>query len=119
MKEGQILGLSLAVSTMGLVLLFFLSGIQDPVPVSYISPDDIGSRVYVKGEVSNVVASAEGHVFLTLQDDSGSVKVAIFKSVTKNVYCLDDGRSVALRGTVDEFRGEIEIVPAKARDIEC
>ena len=120
MEEGRLLALSLAVSTIGLLLLVFLTIFQEPTPLSSITPEDIGSRVYVKGVAKGLRSSPEGHVFFTLTDDAdGAVKIAVFKDVAKAVSCIEENRAVEIRGGVEEYRGEIEIIPSKAVDIKC
>ncbi|MFQ5800409.1 MAG: exodeoxyribonuclease VII large subunit, partial [Candidatus Hydrothermarchaeales archaeon] len=92
---------------------------QEPVPISSITPENIGSRVYVKGEVSGLRTSPQGHMFFMLSDDAGGIKVVVFKDVAKELGCIEEGRSIELRGVVDEYHGEIEVIPAKAADVRC
>lgn len=113
------LGLSFALSTIGLVLLFMVSEAQGPVPISSLTPDDMGSGVYVKGTVHGLRRSADGHLFFVLEDGEGRINVAIFKGVAHDVSCVEEGREIALRGVVDEYRGELEVVPRRAGDVEC
>lgn len=119
MEEGRILALSLAVSTIGLLLLVFLAATQEPASISSITPEDIGSRVYVKGEVSGLRTSTQGHMFFMLSDDGEGVKVVAFNDVAKELGCVEEGRNIELRGVVDEYHGEIEVIPAKAADVKC
>lgn len=120
MEEARLLALSLAVSTIGLLLLIFISAFQEPTPLSSITPEDIGSRVYVKGVVKELRQSPEGHLFFTLTDEAdGAVKVAVFRDVAKDVSCIGENRALELRGGVEEYRGEIEIISSKAADIKC
>jgi DNA/RNA endonuclease YhcR with UshA esterase domain len=119
MEEGKILALSFAISTLGLILLLIVSAAQDPMPISSITPDDIGSRVYLSGEVSGLRTSQEGHLFFHLSDKEGTIKVATFNEVAKELPCIENGKLIEMRGVIDDYRGEIEIIPSKAEDIRC
>ncbi len=119
MDEPKLLALSLAISTIGLFMLLFVSATQEPMPISAITPDDIGSRAYVKGTVSELRTSPDGHLFFVLSDTQGSIKAVAFADVAKDLPCVENSRVIEIRGLVDEYRGEIEIIPSRAEDVKC
>jgi DNA/RNA endonuclease YhcR with UshA esterase domain len=119
MDEPKLLAISLAISTIGLILLLFVSATQQPMPISAITPDDIGSKAFVKGAVSELRMSPDGHLFFVLSDGEGSIKAVAFADVAKDLPCVENGRVIEMRGFVDEYRGEIEIIPSKAEDVKC
>jgi DNA/RNA endonuclease YhcR with UshA esterase domain len=62
----------------------------------------------------------DGHLFLKLKDDSGGVvSVPIFSrtraGLNETIELLDQ---VKVTGIVDEYQGELEVVPDKAEDIK-
>ncbi len=119
MDEGKIIAISLAVSTVGLLMLIYLSAANEPTPISAITPDDIGSWVVVRGKIVEMRPSVEGHVFFTLTDGRGRIRVAAFKEVAQDLRCLEEGRNIELKGLIEEYRGEIEIIPSRAADVKC
>ncbi len=119
MEDGRILAISLGVSTLGLIMLFLLSATQGPVPISSITPEDMGSRVFVKGHVEDYESSGEGHMFFYLKDNGSRIRVAIFKEVAGEINCGAEGEEMELWGVVDEYRGELEIIPSKSVDVRC
>ena len=119
MDEQKILGISLILSTIGLFILIFVSVAQEPSDISSITPDEIGSRVYLKGQITGLRTSQEGHRFFYLSDGENQIKVAIFKGVGDVTGCIKEGGRVNIRAAVDEYRGELEIIPSKTSDITC
>jgi DNA/RNA endonuclease YhcR with UshA esterase domain len=89
------------------------------MPISAITPDEIGSRVYVKGEVSDLRETLDGHLIFKLNDDIGSITIFAFEDLAKDLSCVENGRAIEVRGTVDEYRDVIEIIPLKATDVTC
>jgi hypothetical protein len=66
MDYGRILSIAFAISTIGLILLLSRSFTQEPTPLSSITHDNIGSRVYVKGQVGGLRPSPDGHLFFLM-----------------------------------------------------
>jgi len=63
----------------------------------------------------------DGHVFLRINDGTGEVKVAIFRNVAAGVdrRCLVRGARVTVVGRVEEYRGELEVVPREGEEVRC
>ena len=76
------------------------------------------AEVALHGEVSNVARPRSGHVYLTLKDDSASIRAVIWKNDTRRMaFDLTDGLAVRALGrlTVYAPRGEYQIT---VREIE-
>ncbi|MFZ0955100.1 MAG: exodeoxyribonuclease VII large subunit [Candidatus Sulfotelmatobacter sp.] len=70
------------------------------------------SDAWVEGEISNFRAPDSGHLYFTLKDGSGQIRVVMFQSSAKLLrFRPADGMQVVVRGrvTVYEARGELQI----------
>lgn len=127
MRDSELLKISFVVATSGLVLLFFVSTYSTVpvVQVSELSYDDVGTKVAVKGEVTSVRIHKDGHIFLEVADDTGSISVAIFSNVAEELDaatrgCVTGiGAGVEVAGEVEEYRERLEIIPQSAGDVTC
>jgi len=119
MEDARLLFISLMVSIIGLILLLSISATQRPAAISSISPEDIGSKAYVEGVVTRVYRSSDGHLFFTLRDKTGSIPVVAFKEVAERLSCVEKGRSIGLRGIVDEYHGELELILRRESEVNC
>ncbi len=119
MDDNRLLIVSLLVSTIGLITLIFVSASQGPMPISKITPEHIGSTVIVEGVASESFTTPEGHLFFQLADDSKSIKIVAFSDVARDLACVEDGAHIRVRGMVDEYRSELEIIVSKAADVKC
>lgn len=95
---------------------------REVVPVELISASPLGERVSVEGKVRSFRPSSRPNVpnsFL-LQDNSGSVRVAVWPSVFDQVAGRDrlgDGAAARVRGKVAEFRGVRELHVEQPEDL--
>lgn len=70
------------------------------------------SDVWVEGEISNFRPAESGHLYFTLKDDSGQLRVVMFRSQARLLrFRPTDGLVVIARGrvTVYESRGELQL----------
>ncbi len=117
---------SLAISTFGLVMLMAISfqGKSNAVEIAQIDYDDVGGASAIEGRISSKKLHRDGHVFLAVADSTGKISVVIFANVAKDLEndlleCLEVGNSLSVAGRVQEYRGLLEITPAKGSDIRC
>ncbi|MCL6636073.1 MAG: exodeoxyribonuclease VII large subunit [Peptococcaceae bacterium] len=69
-----------------------------------IEKDYLLANVWVKGEISNFKAAASGHLYFTVKDDSGCLKVVMFRSRSRNLpFRPENGMAVTVRGYVSVF----------------
>ena len=113
-------------SAVGLLLIYFASTNTKPVEIqiSDLSFDYVGRVATISGTIITKKESQAGHIFLTLSDGKNKIQVPIFSAVAKNLEGNDITKQmlgyktfVTITGTVDEYNGELQIVPRKASDI--
>lgn len=64
----------------------------------------LGQTVTVRGELSNVSPSSRGHVYMTLKDDSASLRGVIWASKAARLkFDIDDGMEVFATGKLDVY----------------
>ncbi|WP_456475177.1 exodeoxyribonuclease VII large subunit [Candidatus Pyrohabitans sp.] len=123
MRDSEVISLSLAASTLGLLLLFFAASISEPreLDIGELSGDYLGAQVKIEGEVMKLRYHEAGHIFLRVSDGTGEVAVPLFKGVAEKVdrSCLKKGAKIVLTGRVEEYRGELEVIPREGDDIRC
>ncbi len=119
MEDNRLLLVSLLVSTIGLFMLVFISAAQGPMPISEIVPENIGSKVLVEGVASETFTTPEGHLFFQLADGSKSIKIVAFSDVAGGLACVEDGANIRVKGIVDEYRSELEIIVSNTADVQC
>ena len=69
--------------------------------------------VAIRGEVSNVSQSANGHVFLTLKDNSAQLRAVLWRDTARQLkFKLKDGLEVVAVGALDLYpsRGTYQLV---------
>jgi DNA/RNA endonuclease YhcR with UshA esterase domain len=126
MNDSELLKISFLASAIGLILLFIVSSSSHPslVKISEISYDDVGKTVVIKGEIVSKKVHEDGHIFLDVSDDTGKIKVVLFDSLVDKLSeekgsNLEIGRSIEVKGKVDEYRGSLKIVPKDSEDVRC
>src|SRR3989344_4767552 len=79
MNEAATKTISVLVSIMGLILLYYVSAnIQTgQTKISDITAEDIGSKALVCGNISSPKKSGE-HIFLDIADETGKIRFVIF-----------------------------------------
>src|SRR5262249_1760468 len=74
--------------------------------------------VWVEGEVSNLARPASGHIYLTLKDESSSLRTVIYRGVALRLkFDLADGMHVLARGRLSVYppRGEYQLLVEELR----
>ncbi len=73
---------------------------------AYIAQDVQLNNVLVKGELSNVAYTSQGHIYFTLKEDNSVIKCVVFRSLTSKIkFKLEDGMSVFAEGRVGIYEG--------------
>lgn len=90
--------------------------ISDRIERVLKAADDL-QDVWVRGEASNIHRSKAGHLYFSLKDDDGSIRVAVFRYESRGVPEFDDGAELLVRGDVDIYsdRSEYQIVGQEVR----
>ena len=118
MNDKYLLRLCLFCSILGLVILFI--GVQyveaKVISIGEISEDEIGALVSVEGRVYSSYYNGE-HLFFTLKDDTGKIKIVIFENSIKRLKInpgeIRNGVKMGIEGEVKKYKGELEILPER------
>ncbi len=121
MRERTLRKIAIICFLAGILMLFLVSRKlemeSEPERIGDITVEDINNQVRICGKVTNKFVSGKGHIFLRLEDETGSIRAAIFNDTAGNlrryginVYDVLEGDEVCLRGKVSEWKKELEIV---------
>lgn len=126
MEEKFVLLACFICSVTGLILIYFSSKNFEPyeIELSEISPELIGRAVRSKGKIVYKKIHPSGHLFLTLEEKGSRIQVPIFSGlmsrINENGIEEEDfslGRILEVSGVVDEYQGQLQIIPRKIEDI--
>jgi exodeoxyribonuclease VII large subunit len=77
------------------------------------------AAVAVLGEASGVVLASSGHLYFTLKDAAGAMKVVMFRGQLQKstLNRLENGQQIVVRGTLSVYplRGEMQIIASDMR----
>jgi exodeoxyribonuclease VII large subunit len=77
------------------------------------------ASIQVLGEASGVVLASSGHLYFTLKDGAGVMKVAMFRGSLQRstLKQLENGQQIVVRGTLSVYplRGELQIIASDLR----
>ncbi|MGQ9788273.1 MAG: OB-fold nucleic acid binding domain-containing protein [Candidatus Hadarchaeaceae archaeon] len=114
--------LSLICSLVGLIAIYAAAASTRPkiIPIASLNDNFIGLRISVSGQIIDYRNHEGGHLFLKLKDKSGGlVNVPIFSrtraQLVETIEILDIAE---ITGEVALYQGELEVIPAGARDIK-
>lgn len=115
-SDYQLMKISLVIVVIGIICLLALYLILEPEELSIkdITTAKVGHEVIVSGFVESLSVK-DDHVFITLKDNNSSIKVVMFANIAKTypeIYNLTN-EIITIRGTVDNYKGELEIVANK------
>jgi len=77
------------------------------------------ASIAVLGEASGVVLASSGHLYFTLKDAAGAMKVVMFRGSLQRstLKQLENGQQIVVRGTLSVYplRGEMQIIASDMR----
>ncbi len=77
------------------------------------------ASIQVLGEASGVVLASSGHLYFTLKDAAGAMKVAMFRGSLQRstLKKLENGQQIIVRGSLSVYplRGELQIIASDMR----
>ena len=81
MAESFLIKLSLVMSIVGIIILFFISDKLKPkeYSISLLSRENLENTIKVNGKITDIKETKDISV-LTLKDGSGEIKVTLFKN---------------------------------------
>jgi DNA/RNA endonuclease YhcR with UshA esterase domain len=88
--------------------------------VAQIAPADVGRTVLVKGILTSLAPFSAG-VKGTLDDGTGTITLLLWQDVYDGLAdpaTLSAGARLSVRGEIDQYLGEMEVVPQVAADVQ-
>lgn len=86
--------------------------------IANLSDFNIGDLVKIKGEIIDMNISRNNHIFLKVNDNTGSILVPIFNDKDIDKSKITKNIEVEITGKIDMYNGELEIIPEKNEDIK-
>lgn len=126
-KQNKLLLICLFSSVIGLVLIYLAAINIQPstIKINEIDSRLIGKTVRTTGYIIYKNNHPAGHVFLTIGDGQAKIQVPLFagfvNSLNENDVSVDDFRKgvrISITGLVDEYKGQLQILPRKPNDIK-
>ncbi len=87
--------------------------------IGQVTADDVGQTVQVVGRIAAVTPFSKG-IKVTLDDGTGTITLLLWQDLLDRLAdpaALTEGAQVAVRGEIDEYQGELEIVPQVPGDV--
>ncbi len=122
MDDRQLMKLCFAGAFAGIVALYFVSFYTEssPVGAGEVTSGMSGRIVRVAGEVTGLYRHSNGHIFFSLMDETGKVRVVLWQDDVErlelsgtNISGVRNGMYAEVTGTVETYRGEPEIIPIR------
>jgi DNA/RNA endonuclease YhcR with UshA esterase domain len=93
--------------------------------ISDINSELVGRFVATSGKITTKRSSDAGHIFLTVSDNKSSIQVPLFASFMNTLKenempenNLRIGIEVYVSGLVEEYQGQLQIIPRKITDFK-
>jgi len=127
MQKNFLVLISFLTSVIGLILIYIAALNIQPVEIeiTQINSDLIGRTVSTRGIITQKKLHSDGHMFLVISDDESDIQVPIFSSLMNNLKKENITESdfkineiISVTGLVDEYRGQLQILPRKTSDIK-
>lgn len=101
----KLLKLSLSISLIGVLALFFISSLQlDEISISEINDMKLNSKIKIKGEIISQ-RNYDNFRILTLEDETGKIDVKLNCQDCKNLT----GKNLEVTGRLQEYKDKIQI----------
>lgn len=108
-------------SVCGIAALYILSSTFEPpqLEISEVTKVMVGDTVTVSGILESHNYHKDGHLFMTISDGTGSMRVTVFSDLAARIDPDDvlDGSSVRVTGSVDEYRGRLQVIPRSGNGV--
>lgn len=119
MKESSLNRFCLIGAIAGIVLLYVYSffGVQNEIMIGEIDSSMVGSAVNVSGKAEGVYFHKDGHVFFTLNDGTGEIKVVLWKDVAAQLELtgsrrIRNNKTLNIEGRIEKYKDELELIPS-------
>jgi len=114
-------------SLAGLALIYIADINLQPVQVKIgeINFEMIGKKVTTTGYIIYKRTHPEGHIFLTVGYGKDKIEVPLFNGFVSGLKenglsegDFQKGRKIVVEGLVDEYKGQLQIVPRRPEDVK-
>ena len=108
MAESLLIKITLVISIIGIIILFFISDKLKPkeYQINFLSKENLEELVKIRGKITDL-KETQGITILTIEDKSGPIKVTLFKN--NQIIKPRKGQFVEVIGKFKTFRKEFEI----------
>ena len=112
MKKKDVYRISVVLSFIGLATMFAVETVISPESYNIGDIDEsmTGEHVELEGNVENF-NTAQGHLFLELNDNGDQISVVEFDSET----WIDSDDLVTVQGHVDIYEGDLQVIAEEIR----
>ncbi|MBI5159127.1 OB-fold nucleic acid binding domain-containing protein [Candidatus Micrarchaeota archaeon] len=124
MDEKQMAATCLILAILGIASLYFLAETMQPkqARLSKITTENVGEYVEVFGIVRSA-SNTNGNAFIKTCEGQACISVIVFKKTAEKMqnpsaYLLEKNDRITARGTIEEYKGELELVVNKADGIK-
>lgn len=104
-----------AFSVSGLFSIYLVSSsFEAPVySIDEITKDMVGTTVTISGKIVSHTYHRDGHIFMTVSDDTGDIRVTVFSDLATKINPDNIAKSAAVKitGSVDEYKGSMQVIP--------
>lgn len=127
MAKNILVLISVVTSVIGLILIYIAAINLEPkqIELKDINPELVGRSVSTTGEIVYMRSHDAGHLFLTISDGDTNVAVPLFAgylNTLEEVGIAEDdfyeGAEISVSGLVDEYQGQLQIVPRRKNDVK-
>ena len=116
MKDRKLLVIALAWSLIGIFLLILFALFSEPEKIQLKDlQDNLGKTVVAEGDVTKATY-LDTVAFIDLSDETGDALVVLFK---QPAYKVSAGDVIAVKGKVQLYQNEIELVADEIICIAC
>ena len=114
MSESNLISISLVLSLIGIIILFFISDrikvkeyqIKDIMLDKTLSKDLLEKDIIVKGIITNLKETANS-LLITISENKNYLKIIVYKK--NNLVKLKEGQRIEVKGKLKTFEKEFEI----------
>src|SRR3989338_11681111 len=109
-SERKLMRISLLASIAGIIMIFIAGQLSAQViEIWRLTERDEGKQVVVNGTISSL--RIDGNIFFKLNDGTGNITVVMFERTARNKNIeLQNGDSAEVRGQVNIYKSELEII---------
>ncbi|GEN46662.1 OB-fold nucleic acid binding domain-containing protein [Alkalibacillus haloalkaliphilus] len=92
----------------------YLEGV---VSINEVTEEFLDQTVSIEGTVQSIDHHEDDHIFLEVSDETGSMSVPLFADNDIDHSSISEDETYIFTGSVNEFQGEVEVVPENQSDI--